>query len=153
MTHRAHCQHKAQLGVDAAQVSVRLGQRVDDFVWREQLAHKQVGRLLVAVAHQLAGFAQAVRPGGAQRQQHQVGVAQKLARLPHHFLDVLEQLHRRVGPHAAVQVIALPAAAGLHQVLLPVHFLARRRAQQPGQRQRLKHGAKRVHPRFYLVGR
>jgi hypothetical protein len=37
-------------------------------------------------------------------------------------------------------------------VLLPIYFLARRRAEQPGQRQRLKHGAKRVYERFNLVG-
>ena len=67
VAHRAHRQHEAQLGVDAFEVGVGFGQGVDNFIRRQQLAHKQVGQLLVAVAHQFAGFAQAVGPGCAQR--------------------------------------------------------------------------------------
>ena len=152
MPNWADGQHKTHLGVDAAQVSMRFGQRVDDFFGREQLPHEQVGRLLVAVAHKLAGFAQAVGPGRAQREQHHVGLLHKLARVAYQLLNGLQQFHRRIGPDAAVQVVALPAAAGFHKMLLPVHFFARRRAQQLGQRQRLKHGAKRVYQRVHLVG-
>ena len=151
--HRAHRQNKAQLRVDAPQVSVRLGQTVDDVIGGEQLPHKQVGRLLVAIVHQLAGFAQAVGPGRSQSQRHHIGAAQKLARALHQRLNKLQQLHRRVGPDAAVQVVALPAPPGLHQVLLPVHFLTSRGAQQPAQCQRLKHRAEGVHQRINLVGR
>ena len=129
MPHWAHREHKAKLGIEAPQVSVRLGQVVDYFVRRQQFPYKQVSRLLVAVAHQLTGFAQTVGPGRAQREQHHVGLTQEVARAAHLFLDGLQQLYRRVGPDAAVQVIALPAATGLHQVLLPVHFFARRGAQ------------------------
>ena len=62
MPHGAYRHHKAQLRVDAPQIIVGFGQRVDDFVRGQQFPYEQVGRLLVAVAHQLAGFAQAVGP-------------------------------------------------------------------------------------------
>ena len=130
---------------------MRFRQSVDDFVRRQQLLHKEVGWLLVAVVHQFAGFAQAVGPSGAQRQQYHIGLAHKVARALHQGLNVLQQVDRRVGPNTAVEVVALPAPARFHQVLLPVHFFSGRGAQQPRQRQRLKHGAKGVNQRFYLI--
>ena len=51
-----------------------------------------------------------------------------------------------------MQVVALPAAASFHEVLLPVYFFAGRGPQQPPQRQWLKHGAKRIHQRVDLMG-
>ena len=66
---------------------MRFCQVVDDFIRRQQFPHKQVGRLLVAVAHQFAGFAKAVGPGRAQREQHQISLPQKFARAPHQLLN------------------------------------------------------------------
>ena len=40
MTHRAHGQDEAQLGVDAPQISVRFSQTVDDIIGREQFPHE-----------------------------------------------------------------------------------------------------------------
>ena len=106
----------------------------------------------MAIIHQLAGFAQAVGPGRTQCQGNGIGPAQKLARALHQRLNNLQQLHWRVGPDAAVQVVALPAPAGLHQVLLPVYILTGCSAQQPAQCQRLKYRAEGIHQRIYLVG-
>ena len=153
MPHRAYRQDKAQVRVDAPQIGVGFGQAIDDFIRREQLAHEKVGGLLVAVTYQFPGFAQAVGPGRAQRQQHHISLPQKGRGAPDQLLNGLKQLHRRVGPNAAVQVVALPAAACLHEVLLPVNFFAGGGAKQAGQRQRLKHGAKRIDQRCYFVGR
>ena len=106
----------------------------------------------MAIIHQFPRFPEPIGPGRAQRKEHCIGAAQEFPRAPHYFLNGLQQNHRRVGPDAAVQVVALPAAARFHQVLLPIHFFASRGPQQPPQGQGLKHRAEGICQGIHLVG-